>query len=58
MSKYQTETAKFVEMMDKFFDCFNVSNLLSGVKKRNPFLDPWIINDFRVEVKFSEGTAL
>lgn len=46
-----TETAKFLEMMDKFFDCFNVTNPDSGAHKRNKYLEPWKKNDFRVEVR-------
>lgn len=28
-------------MMDKFFDCLNVTNYLSGKQKRKPFQDPY-----------------
>ena len=31
------ETAKFVEMADKFFDCMNVDNLNEGKGKQNKF---------------------
>ena len=36
-----SETAHFVSMVDKFFDCFNVSNFDSGKRKRKPFQDPY-----------------
>ena len=36
-----SETAHFVSMVDKFFDCFNVSNFDSGKKKQKPFQDPY-----------------
>ena len=32
-----SETAKFVAMMDKFFDTLNVSNFTTGKQKRKPF---------------------
>jgi len=37
-----TETAKFVRYIDKFFDCFNVSNWNTGYHKRKRFRDPYI----------------
>lgn len=41
------ETANFIEKMDKFFDCFNVSTL----HQRKPFLEPYRSkNDFRLNV--------
>ena len=46
-----SETARFVSMVDKFFDCFNVSNFDSGKKKRKPFQDPYCSpHDKRLEV--------
>lgn len=45
-----TETAKFLDMMNKFFDCLNVTNPNTGAHKRNKFIDPWKANDFRVKV--------
>lgn len=45
-----TETAKFLGLMNKFFDCFNVTNPNSGIQKRNEYLDPWKKDDFRVKV--------
>ena len=45
------ETAKFIEMVDKLFDCLNVSSLSKGKLKRKPFLQPYRkSNDFRLEV--------
>ena len=31
------ETANFVEKMDRFFDCFNVSSFTAGKKNENHF---------------------
>ena len=45
-----TETAQFLDLFDKFFDCFNVRNVTSGVKKRKPYLNPFVPNDFRIKV--------
>ena len=45
------ETAKFIEMVDKLFDCLNVSSLSKGKLKRKPFLQPYRnSNDFRLKV--------
>ena len=35
------ETAKFVNLMDKFFDCMNVHNFSHGVQARKPFQMPY-----------------
>ena len=32
-----SETIRFVDMMDKLFDVFNVNNYDNGEKKRKPF---------------------
>ena len=46
-----SETAKFIEMVDKFFDCLNVSSFSKGKLKRKPFLQPYRkSNDFRLKV--------
>ena len=53
-----TETVRFVRMMDKFFDCLNVSNFSSGKHKKKSFQDPYRrapgdgpgTNDFRLKV--------
>ena len=45
------ETAKFIRMIDKFFDSLNVTNLVTGKKKRKVFQSPYISsNDFRLQV--------
>ena len=53
MGEEYSETAKFTEMIDKFFDCFNVNNFTSGKHKRKPFQDPYRRSDhddFRIQV--------
>ena len=35
------ETAKFIELVDKFFDCFNTRSLNEAEFKRKPFLAPY-----------------
>ncbi len=46
------ETAKFVEMMDKCFDCLNVGDFESGKRSRNAFKSPYYSSaDFRLKVK-------
>ena len=35
------ETANFASMMDRFFDCLNVSNFTNGMKKKKPFQHPY-----------------
>lgn len=45
-----TETARFVDLFDKFFDCFNARDIKTGIKKRKPFLDPFKREDFRIDV--------
>ena len=45
------ETATFIEKMDKFFDCFNVSTFTAGKHQRKPFLAPYRSKtDFRLDV--------
>ena len=47
------ETAWFIEKMNKFFDCFNVSSFVAG-KKRKPFQQPYRgADDFRLTVRTS-----
>lgn len=44
-------TAKFVEMLDKYFDCLNVSNFTNGTVKRKPFQHPYrYVDDHRLKV--------
>ena len=51
-----TETAHFIALIDKFFDCFNVSNFNSGKLKRKVFQDPYrSADDFRIKVCRAEG---
>lgn len=35
------ETARFAEIMDKFFDALNVSNFHNGRRHRKPFCHPY-----------------
>lgn len=46
-----TETARFVEVMDKLFDCLNVTSFTAGKHARKVFQDPWRPNDFRFKVR-------
>lgn len=53
MGEEYSETAKFAEMMDKFFDCLNVNNFNAGKNKRKVFQDPYRLSDhddFRIQV--------
>ncbi len=36
-----TETAKFVRLFDRFFDCFNARSIDECIKKRKPDLGPY-----------------
>jgi len=43
------ETSYFIQKMDKFFDCFNVSCYTAGKKNRKAFQQPYrSANDFRL----------
>ena len=45
------ETCNFIEKMDKFFDCFNVSSYTAGRKARKEFQKPYTKpTDFRLNV--------
>ena len=45
------ETAKFVSMFDKFFDCLNVRDFTTGKHHRKSFQDPYRSStDFRLKV--------
>ena len=45
------ETARFILMMDKFFDCVNVRNFTHGIRAAKPFQMPyWGSDDQRVKV--------
>lgn len=39
------ETAKFTLMMDKFFDCLNVTNFTNASRYRKPYLQPYRSDD-------------
>ncbi len=46
-----SETANFVEMMDKFFDALNVHNYTHGLHARKQFQMPYIsVKDKRLKV--------
>ena len=46
------ETARFVAMFDKFFDCFNVSSFEKGNKSRKSFQQPYrSANDYHLKVQ-------
>ena len=55
-----SETVKFVRMMDRFFDCFNVNNFCTGIQKRKVFQEPYRkAEDFRLKVHVNiEGVML
>ena len=45
------EIAKFIEMVDKLFDCMNVSSLSRRNLQRKPFVQPYHnANDFQIAV--------
>ena len=51
MQKPETKrTVEFVLMMDKFFDCLNVTNFSSGVQSRNSPVVQQKTLDFRREL--------
>ena len=44
-------TAKFVRIVDRFFDCMNVATYTEGKLQRNPFKQPYRSpSDFRLKV--------
>ena len=46
------ETAHFIKMVDKMFDCLHVSSLSKGNMKRKPFMQPYrSANDFQLKVQ-------
>lgn len=46
------ETALFVIMFDRFFDCLNVSNYTNAKRKLKVFQNPYrSADDFRIKVK-------
>ncbi|SMN02104.1 hypothetical protein SPONN_482 [uncultured Candidatus Thioglobus sp.] len=44
------ETAKFIDLVNKFFDCLNVTNFDAGKHSRNNYKDPIRPHDFRLKV--------
>lgn len=45
------ETANFVEIVDKLFDCLNVSSLSKGIHTKKAFALPYRkVDDFRIKV--------
>ena len=45
------ETAHFILMMDKFFDCLNVRNFTHGIHAAKPFQKPyWSAEDEQLKV--------
>ncbi len=45
------KTVEFILMMDKFFDCVNVSSLDGGKRSRKSFRSPYhSAKDFRIKV--------
>ena len=54
-----TETVRFVTMFDRFFDCLNVNNFMTGYHKRKVFKQPYkSANDFRLKVSNSKALPL
>lgn len=54
-----SETALFVSMMDRFFDCVNVGNYTEGKHSRNPFKQPYrSSSDFRLRVSGSRDNGV
>jgi hypothetical protein len=48
------ETAKFICLVDRFFDCLNVRSLTEGFKKKKPDLMPYTsADDSRFQVLFN-----
>ena len=46
------ETALFIEMVDKMFNCFNISSLSKGKLKCKAFVQPYrSSNDFRLKAE-------
>ena len=44
-------TAEFIEIVDHFFDCLNVSNLTNAKLKRKPFRSPYrCATDWKLKV--------
>ena len=53
------ETANLVEIVDKLFDCLNVSSMSKGRHQRKAFLQPYYKpDDFRIEVRHHSYTTV
>lgn len=53
------ETALFVDIFDKFFDCLNVRNFTDGKRQRKVFQNPYRSGkDFRLKVYLQYMHAL
>ena len=53
-----SETVRFIEMFDKFFDAVNVSNFNSGKHSRKCFKDPYRSGtDFRLKASCAQILA-
>lgn len=46
------ETANFIQLVDKFFDCLNVNNFHSRKHNRKVFQDPFRPDDLRLKVGY------
>lgn len=54
-----SETALFVSMMDRFFDCVNVGNYTEGKHGRTPFKQPYpSSSDFQLRVSGSRDNEI
>ncbi len=59
MSPGASETARFVDIFDKFFDAVNVANFDSAKRERKPFKNPYrCALDFRLKVSKLKGDIL
>ena len=45
VGKAATETARFVDIFDKFFDILNVNNFTAGARNRKRFSHPYCSSD-------------
>lgn len=53
------ETANFVSLFDRFFDCLNVSNFTNGTKNRKPFQHPYRhSDDHRLKVNSQQKSLI
>ena len=53
------EMAQFISLVDKFFDCVNVTSLMKGKLKRKVFQNPYRSGkDFRLKVRACTCTCM